>query len=164
MANLVALCAAVFSLYAKNLREADNRPPAVRGLKHESNKKYLGMSSKVPPFALSQINWLPQAGMRSRSHSRKKQGSCGSERGVPTIFCKDATMAQKNEQKTIEQKSVFARYFCDKCNEWYNNFRLSGTHTHGDFDLATGLREKFDSVVARCQFLMRCVPTPQRLV
>ena len=34
MANLAALRAAVFSLSAKNLRGADNRPPAVRGLKH----------------------------------------------------------------------------------------------------------------------------------
>ena len=33
MANLAALHAAVFSLSAKNLRGADNRPPAVRGLK-----------------------------------------------------------------------------------------------------------------------------------
>ena len=32
MANLAALCAAVFSLSAKNLSGADNRPPAVRGL------------------------------------------------------------------------------------------------------------------------------------
>ena len=33
MANLAALRAAVFSLSAKYLREADNRPPAVSGLR-----------------------------------------------------------------------------------------------------------------------------------
>ena len=36
MANLAALRAAVFSLSAKNLRGADNLPPAVRGLKGQS--------------------------------------------------------------------------------------------------------------------------------
>ena len=44
MANLAALRAAVFSLSAKNLRGgggADNRPPAVRGLKLRVNESAL---------------------------------------------------------------------------------------------------------------------------
>ena len=46
MSNLAALSAAVFSLSAKNLRGADNRPPppAVRGLIDEMRPPYALLS------------------------------------------------------------------------------------------------------------------------
>ena len=40
MANLTALRAVVFSLSAKNLRGADNHPPAVRGLIPMSDNEF----------------------------------------------------------------------------------------------------------------------------
>ena len=116
---------------------ADNRPPAVRGLKHESNKKYLGMSSKVPPLLFPQINWLPQAGMRSRSHSRKKQGSCGSEKCVHTIFCKDATMAQKTNRKQSSKSPFLLDTFVTSA---MNGITISDCQEHTHMEILTWLR------------------------
>ena len=54
MANLAALCAAVFSLSAKNLRGggADHRPLAVRGLKINGSKRVYVLSYFSVPISI----------------------------------------------------------------------------------------------------------------
>ena len=66
----------------------------LRRLKHESNKKFLGMSSKAPPFALSPNKLAPSSRDGKPEPQSKKTGRLRLRKRC-TIFCKVATMAKK---------------------------------------------------------------------
>ena len=78
----------------------------LRRLKHESNKKFLGMSSKVPPFALYPDKLAPSSRDAKPDPQSKKKGRLRLRKRC-TIFCKDATIAQKKTNRKQSSKIPF---------------------------------------------------------
>ena len=75
----------------------------LRRLKHESNKKFLGMSSKVPPFALSPDKLAPSSRDGKPGPQPKKNRAAAAPKKC-TIFCKDA---QKKRTENNRSKVRF---------------------------------------------------------
>ena len=76
---------------------ARNTYLGLRRLKHESNKKFLGMSSKVPPFALYPDKLTPSSRDAKPEPQSKKTGWLRIRKRC-TIFRKDTTMAKKRTE------------------------------------------------------------------
>ena len=112
----------------------------LRRLKHESNKKFLGMSSEVPPFALSPDQLAPSSRYAKPPNSRekKKQGGCGSEKGVP-FFLQRCNDGKKTNRKQPSKCPFMLDTFVTSA---MNGITISNCreHTHTHTEILTWLR------------------------